>query len=93
MVVVHEWNKKVIRWNSLSMRKEQFKYLIGKHKEAIISEFGQDFNYYPSERWAYELGKKNWLGKRKVLIILFEDSIVKSVNIRNCYGNFSFDQL
>lgn len=75
------------------MKRENFRHLIGKAKNDIQTEFGQDFNYYPSDRWAYEIGKKNWLGKRKVLVILFDENIVKSIHIKSCYGNFSFGKL
>ena len=74
------------------MKQSQFSYLTGKSKKQILYEFGHEFNYYPSKIWVYEIGK-NWLGKRKFLILIFENNIVTTINIKKCYGNFNFNKL
>ncbi len=74
------------------MKQHRFRHLIGKDKKQILAELGQEFNYYPSDQWAYEL-EKNWLGKRKFLILVFENDAVVSIKIKSQYGNFIFNKL
>lgn len=74
------------------MTQHRFTHLMGKDKKQILADFGQEFNYYPSDQWAYEL-KKNWLGKRKFLILVFKNDTVVSFQIKTQYGNFNFNKL
>ncbi len=74
------------------MAQHRFTHLIGKDKKQILVDFGQEFNYYPSDQWTYEL-KKNWLGKRKFLILVFKNDTVVSSKIKTQYGNFNFNKL
>ncbi len=74
------------------MKQSQFIYLTGKSKKQILDEFGHEFNYYPSNIWTYEIGK-NWLNKRKILVIMFENNIAKTITIKTSYGKFNFNKL
>ncbi len=74
------------------MTKHQYSSFIGKTKTEIMEELGHDFNYYPSNIWTYEISK-NWLGKRKFLLITFENEIAKNIKIQSCYGKFNSRKL
>lgn len=55
-----------------------YEKLVGKSKEEIIFELGFEFNYYPSDTWTYNI-KKNWIGYKTILIIYFNEGIVKEL--------------
>ncbi|MEN5132555.1 hypothetical protein [Elizabethkingia anophelis] len=64
-----------------------YNYLIGKDREEILEDLGEGFNFYPDENWFYEL-KKNWLGKKTVLLIHFNNNIVERIEILKYYGQY-----
>ncbi|WP_434981176.1 hypothetical protein [Daejeonia sp. YH14] len=72
--------------------KNHHHHLIGKSKKDIIDSYGHEFNYYPASIWTYEIGR-NWMGKRKILIIVFENEIVKTIRIKYCYGKLNSNKL
>ena len=59
--------------------------LLGKDKKEILSELGQEFNFYPSEVWTYVL-HTNWFGRKTALLLFFEDEVVKGIKIKKYYG-------
>lgn len=65
--------------------KNDFQCLIGKNKKKMITELGQEFNFYPSTIWPYIL-HANCLERKTVLIIFFENEIVKEINIKKYYS-------
>lgn len=65
-----------------------FKHLLGKSKTEVLEQFGQEFNYYPSEIWTYILQTNFW-GRKTVLIVFFENEIVKRILIKKCYGKIN----
>ncbi|WP_034706559.1 hypothetical protein [Chryseobacterium luteum] len=67
------------------MIKNKLQYLAGKSKEEILAEMGQDFNYYPAEVWTYIL-HINWLGRKTVLYLFFENDTAKEFIIKKHYG-------
>ena len=58
--------------------------LINKTKEEIYSEFGFEFNHYPSNVWSYIL-KTNWMGMKTILIFCFENGKVKTVKTEKTF--------
>lgn len=67
------------------MKKNQYNSFIGKYKDQIIEEFGQDFNFYSSDVWFYEI-EKNWLGRKTYLLILFKNQTVNEIKIKKSWG-------
>jgi hypothetical protein len=59
---------------------KDYNYLLGKTKKEIIQEMGDEYNHYPSEIWTYLL-KRNWLRRRKMLILYFENNVVKNIKV------------
>ncbi len=49
--------------------------LIGKTKNEIFKELGDQFNFFPSNTWIYHL-HTNWIGIKTYLIISFDNDIV-----------------
>jgi hypothetical protein len=72
----------------MKSNKSDYHYLVGKDKNQIIHELGQQFNYYQSEVWSYIL-KIEWFYKKTVLVILFQNDIVFEIKVKNCYGKFN----
>ena len=65
---------------------------LGKTKNEIVLELGQEFNYYPSSIWSYFI-KTNWLGQNKFLVLYFENEKVIKVEIKSNYGKFKSNQI
>ncbi|WPO81294.1 hypothetical protein SD427_11020 [Chryseobacterium sp. JJR-5R] len=62
------------------MKLSEYKYLIGKSKQQVMLEMGNQMNHYPFDVWIYEL-KTNWLGQKVSLLISFENETVCDVSI------------
>lgn len=62
-----------------------YQKLVGMTKESVVSEIGTELNYYPSDKWFYEL-KTNWMGRITYLIIYFENDIVEDVRVKKSFG-------
>lgn len=60
--------------------------LVGKTKAEILSELGHGFNFYPDSVWTYIIGVK-WWGEKTILLISFENDMVKSKTIKKTYRN------
>lgn len=71
------------------MKTSAYSYLIGKDKKSIIEDLGLEFNYYHSEIWSYYL-RKNWLGRKFYLLILFKNEIVHKVQIKKTYAKLGY---
>lgn len=67
-------------------------HLIGKSKLMIVNEIGQEFNYFPDSIWTYHL-KDYWWGQKKMMILYFEDDVVKKVKIKRIYGKVKNSKL
>lgn len=63
---------------------EKYKYLIGKTKLEVISILGQEYNFFPSDYWSYELNK-TWWGKKVKLYLEFHQDLVKKIEIKIFY--------
>lgn len=61
-----------------------YKNLINKSKKAVIEELGHGFNFFPDNKWTYNL-KKNWMGRKTILTILFHDDRVTKIEIKKTY--------
>lgn len=57
------------------MVRKELQYLLHKTKKEIYTEFGFEFNHYPSNVWTFIL-KTNWLGMKTILTIYFENGKV-----------------
>lgn len=71
----------ILNAKHINMTKENYNYLIGKTRREIIKEIGDsvnDFNYFKSKTWTYEIGK-TWIGKRIILSVTFTDERVSEI--------------
>lgn len=62
--------------------KKDFKFLIGMKKKEVLIGLGDHFNFFQSDVWTYEIGKRNWLGIKTILFIFFENEKVINVKIK-----------
>ncbi len=60
---------------------KDYSQLKGKSKAEIIELLGDQFNHYPSHLWTYILGR-NWLGRKKELVIVFYQDRVLIATLR-----------
>lgn len=63
------------------MKEDRYSHLIGKNKKQVIEELGDEFNFYPSKTWTYVV-KKDWIGRKYILTIFFEEEIVVKLKIK-----------
>jgi len=63
---------------------DQYQHLIGKTKNNVLNELGDECNFYQSSVWTYIL-KKEWFGRKKVLIINFDDNKVSHIKTVTTY--------
>lgn len=63
----------------------KYQHLIGKSKIDILNELGDECNFYQSSIWTYII-KKEWFGRKKVLVISFDENTVSHVKIVTTYG-------
>lgn len=63
-----------------------YNYLVGKNKREIVSDLGQEFNFFPSNIWTYTLGKSRFYEKTKYLVIYFKEEIATNIEIKKLYG-------
>lgn len=56
-------------------------HLLGKTKNEILLEMGNECNHYPGTVWTYQL-KRNWLGRRRMLVLYFSEDLVEHFEIR-----------
>ncbi|NML72192.1 hypothetical protein HHL23_20725 [Chryseobacterium sp. RP-3-3] len=63
----------------------EYNYDIGKSMQQIMAEIGNQFNDYHSNIWNCHI-KTNFLGKKTVLILFFEDEKVYKIRVRKTYG-------
>jgi hypothetical protein len=66
---------------------DQYKYLIGKNKEEVVSILGQEFNFYPANIWTYEIHKTLW-GKEVILYLDFQNDVVFNLKVKISYWKF-----
>lgn len=59
-------------------------HLIGLSKEEVIKELGDDFNFFPDNRWTYFL-KKNFWRQNLFLILFFENKVVVKIEHLKTY--------
>ncbi len=64
---------------------DQYQHLIGKTKNNVLNELGDECNFYQSSVWTYIL-KKEWFGRKKVLIINFDDNKVSHIKTVTTYA-------
>lgn len=66
------------------MKYKEIDNLIGKTKNEIIEQLGDEFNYYRSSIWTY-LILKSWY-KKKILFIFFnKKDCVYKIQVKNEY--------
>lgn len=61
--------------------------VIGKTRKDILIQLGDGCNFFPDNRWTYEIRKK-WWGKRTVLVIEFENNKVITAQLKIVYSRF-----
>lgn len=66
------------------MKVQQYYYLIGKTKFQIKEELGDEFNFYPSSIWTYQI-KKSWFGRKHILILFFDEDLLKKIEIKKIF--------
>lgn len=71
----------------MKIKSDQYKYLLGKDKNEISKELGHEFNFYPADIWTFIL-KINWIGRKKILVLYFNDEKVVKIEILKAYGKF-----
>lgn len=59
-------------------------HLIGLSKEEVIKELGDDFNFFPDNRWTYFL-KRNFWRQNLFLILFFENNVVVKIEHLKTY--------
>ena len=59
-------------------------HLIGLSKEEVIKELGDDFNFFPNNRWNYFL-KRNFWRQNVFLILFFENKVVVKIEHLKTY--------
>lgn len=59
-------------------------HLIGLSKEEVLKELGDDFNFFPNNRWTYFL-KRNFWQQNVILILFFEDNVVVKIEHLKTY--------
>lgn len=57
-------------------------YLVGRNKKEVLEKLGDQYNHYPSEIWTYQL-TRNWLGRKKFLVLHFKNNIVHTIKLIN----------
>jgi hypothetical protein len=65
----------------MKTNEKKYNNLVGLTKKEIISELGQEFNYYHSDLWNYEIRKKFFRGK-EILYLVFENERVIEIFIK-----------
>ena len=58
----------------------KYQNLVGKSKQDVIRELGDEFNYFPACVWTYKL-KTGFIFKKK-LFIYFQEEEVKKIKIK-----------
>lgn len=61
---------------------KNYDHLLGKTKAIILQEMGNQYNHYPMDTWTYRI-KTNWIGRKKILMLYFENNIVVRTSILN----------
>lgn len=64
--------------------KKNYSHLIGADKEKIKELLGEEYNFYPADKWTYILGT-NWLGRKKILALYFKDQHVVRVETKTSW--------
>ncbi len=78
-------HKKSTNEYNIMKKRKGFQELIGKTKNEIISELGNEFNHYPADKWTYYL-RSNWMGLKTYLLIYFNENIVDKIEIVKSFG-------
>lgn len=74
------------------MKKQDYQHLVGRSKNEIMEEMGDEFNFPPLDLWTYLL-KRTWYGEKKVLVIVFENNRAVKVTIKRMYGEYKAREL
>lgn len=64
-----------------------YKELIGMTKNEVLFELGDQFNFFQSDVWTYEIERRNWWGVKVILFVFFEDEKVSYVKIKRTFNN------
>ncbi|ATC35805.1 hypothetical protein HZQ75_02025 [Elizabethkingia anophelis] len=63
----------------------KYNILVGKTKNEVIKELGQEFNYYPDNYLFYDI-KRGWLENKTALLWIFgKDRRVKTMSIKTYF--------
>ncbi|WP_292009816.1 hypothetical protein [Chryseobacterium sp.] len=60
---------------------KNYEYLIGKSKNEVLKELGDEFNFFPDEIWTYRL-KTRWWKKDRTLFLFFQRNTVNKIEIK-----------
>ncbi|WP_419868773.1 hypothetical protein [Chryseobacterium sp. CT-SW4] len=60
---------------------KKYEYLIGKTKNEILKELGDEFNFFPDNTWTYSI-KTEWWRKNKTLSLFFQNNSVERIEIK-----------
>ncbi len=64
----------------------KYNILVGKTKNEVIKELGQEFNYYSGNYLFYDMKRGGWLGNRTALLwISGKDRRVKTMSIKTYF--------
>lgn len=56
----------------MNKNKYNYRHLIGLTKKEVLTEMGDDFNFYPDNTWTYVL-RVSWLGINTILFIFYTE--------------------
>lgn len=68
-----------------SFVKGKYEKFIGLCKKDVKELLGQNFNFYPANVWSYTI-KKNFWGRKTVLILYFVDDIVDDFKVLRTFS-------
>ncbi|MEN5133240.1 hypothetical protein [Elizabethkingia anophelis] len=74
---------------TLTCQQYNYDHLLGKKKDEVLKELGEEFNYYPDDVWTYIL-KKNWWGKKTALLLKFDGDEVIQTKISTYFLKVDF---
>lgn len=60
---------------------KDYSHLVDKTKNEVIREMGNECNHYPSSVWTYQLDKRSWLGRKRILVLYFSKDRVENFKI------------
>ncbi|MDR2230134.1 MAG: hypothetical protein LBE39_11765 [Flavobacteriaceae bacterium] len=66
------------------MSRQNYGALRGMNKKNILNTLGEGFNFYPRDIWTYDI-QKTWWGKKTVVLLIFREEVVETVEIKHYY--------